>query len=375
MKKIFFSSTTPFAVNSFLKPHLIRLSKTHDVNLCVNLELYTIDPQIEEKVKLIHIDFERKMSPLKDLKTLYKIYKLLKQERPHSIHSIMPKSGLITMIAAWLARTPNRFHTFTGQIWANKTGASRLILKILDKLIVFTSTKAFTDSTSQSLFLEKEKIAPKGYLSTLGIGSIAGVNTQRFKQAPLEREKTRKELNANHNHCIFLYVGRLAKDKGIYGLIQAFSIVQKGNKNAKLWVVGPDEEEIRSSLQLKYQHLKEDISWLGPTTKPEKYMAAADIFVLASMREGFGSVLIEAAACSVPSVAYRIDGVIDSVKENETGLLAKKGDVSELSSKMNLLLNDKELRKKLGSQALKRAQLNFTEEKITNEWIKLYNKI
>ena len=98
------------------------------------------------------------------------------------------------------------------------------------------------------------------------------------------------------------------------------------------------------------QHIGARIRWFDSTPCPERFMAAADVFVLPSYREGFGSVIIEAAACGVPCIAYRIDGVIDAIVENRTGLLVDKGDIHSLSHAMERIGYDHELRAELGKR-------------------------
>ena len=102
-------------------------------------------------------------------------------------------------------------------------------------------------------------------------------------------------------------------------------------------MVGPDEEGLQASLQADGERLGARIRWFGPTPTPERYMAAADVFVLPSYREGFGSVIIEAAACGIPTIAYRIDGVIDAIVVDRTGCFVAKGEVDELALAMERL--------------------------------------
>ena len=102
-------------------------------------------------------------------------------------------------------------------------------------------------------------------------------------------------------------------------------------------------------------------------------MAAADVLMLPSYREGFGSVIIEAAACGIPAIAYRIDGVIDAVVEDVTGILVQVGSVHDLVDAMNAIHQDGNRRSHLGDCARKRAEQEFSGQVVTAAWLKHYH--
>jgi O-antigen biosynthesis protein WbqP len=101
-------------------------------------------------------------------------------------------------------------------------------------------------------------------------------------------------------------------------------------------------------------------------------MASADVLVLPSYREGFGSVIIESAACGIPSIAYRTNGVIDAIDDGVTGLLCNKGDVTDLLMKMELFALSSSMRKNYGEAALLRAKEKFSTVVVVDAWNDLY---
>ena len=105
------------------------------------------------------------------------------------------------------------------------------------------------------------------------------------------------------------------------------------------------------------------------TPNPELYMAAADIFCLPSYREGFGTVVIESAACGIPSIGTRIYGLTDAIKEGITGLLIDVNDVSGLRNAMKKLLDNKILRDEMGKSSRIRAIEEFNQDKVIKRLI------
>lgn len=351
------------------------LADTHDVTLCVNTNAYPLAEDVASVVRVLHIDIARKIAPLKDLWALFQLLRHFREKRPTVVHSMTPKAGLIAMLAAWLTNVPWRFHTFTGQVWANKSGVGRVLFKTIDKLIAVCASRVFADSISQCRFLEDQGVVRRGGVGVLGHGSVAGVDPKRFCRNIGARAMLRAELDVADESPVFIFVGRLVRDKGVFDLIDAIASLNDQHPLWELWMIGPDEEGIQADLEARAMLLGARVRWFGSTSNPEHYMAAADVFVLPSYREGFGSVIIEAAACGIPCVAYRIDGVIDAIVENYTGLFIDKGDVRGLSASMKRLGSDAGMRQRLGEAARIRAVKDFSSSAISAAWRDFYSAI
>ena len=367
-----FVATTPFSVNAFLHTHVLALAETHKVTLCVNTTAYPLANDVAHAVRVRHIDIARKIAPWQDLRALFQLLRHFREIRPVAVHSLTPKAGLLAMLAGWLSGVPWRFHTFTGQVWATKTGIERSLLKNIDRLIALLARRVFADSASQCRFLEDEGVVRRGGVTVLGQGSVAGVDLARFRPDSATRAALRAETSVADAVPVFLFVGRLVRDKGIFDLVEAFASLSAGHGQWKLWVVGPDEEGLQAILQAEGERLGASIHWFGSTFSPERYMAAADVFVLPSYREGFGSVIIEAAACGIPTIAYRIDGVVDAIVEDRTGCLVAKGHVAGLVQVMERLGSDPEMLRDLGQAAHQRAVDDFSSSTVTAAWLAFY---
>jgi glycosyltransferase involved in cell wall biosynthesis len=291
------------------------------------------------------------------------------------VHSATPKAGLLLISAAFLARVPIRTHSFTGQIWANKNGIYRRFLQLIDRLIVRLSTHILADSFSQRSYLEAQGIVRSGVIAVLGKGSMGGVDLVRFCPNRNTRQSKRLAIGTSVSTIVYLFVGRVTREKGIFDLLSAFHRVASAITGVELWIVGPKEEVFETNLKGFADEAASGVRWLGSTDKPEEYMAAADVLVLPSYREGFGTVIIEASACQLPIIAYKTEGVVDAVLDGNSGVLVSKYDVELLSQEMIRLASNDELRYQMGLNGLEFVRHNYSSDLIAAEWVQFYKRI
>jgi glycosyltransferase involved in cell wall biosynthesis len=288
------------------------------------------------------------------------------------VHSVSPKGGLLAMTAAALAGVPVRIHTFTGQVWANRSGLQRFILKALDTWIATMATHILVDSESQLAFLLREGVLRASKSRVLGQGSISGVDIERFRPNEDVRADIRLSHDVPSSAIAFLYLGRLKRDKGVLDLALAFSQFARDHEGSYLFIVGPDEDLLETHIRQICGHCISRIRFNGYTDNPESWLAACDVLCLPSYREGFGSTIIEAASVGIPALGSRIYGITDAIDEGVTGLVHNPGDVSELVSKMRILALDDGLRRSLGCAARERAHRYYTKEAVTAGLLEFY---
>lgn len=371
-KKICFVCTAEFAVTAFLLNHLKVLSTEYDVTVITNTSNPLFLSERDINATVIPLAISRNIHLFLDFLALVQMIKIFYQQRFSAVHSVTPKAGLLAMLAAWVVRAPLRVHTFTGQVWVTSTGYKRFLLKWIDCLIASLTTHNIIDSPSQRQFLIGEGVLTAIKSQAFAKGSISGVDIAKFKPAPHRRQSIRQQLNIANNTILFLFLGRLTKDKGVLDLVQAFSGLS--DSGTYLLFVGPDEQNMRYEITCMTEKRGQSVGFVGYTQNPQDYMAAADVFCLPSYREGFGSVVIEAAAVGIPAIASNIYGVSDAVVDGETGLLHAPHDIASIHKCMQVFITNRELRLKLGRQAKLRAVQDFNSNLITEKWVSFYRE-
>ena len=367
-----FVLTSPFAVNGFLLNHLRVLSDHYAITLLVNTLEYSLSEKLDHRVRVVHLDIARQISPLQDIKVFWRLWRFFRSGEFVSIHSLTPKAGLLAMLAARLAGTPCRIHTFTGQVWATRRGLGRYALKYFDKVIVFAASRVFTDSRSQSHFLEVEGVVREGEAEVAGPGSISGVDPSKFSPDDEQRKKLRNELGIPSDAVVFISLGRINLEKGVLDLVRAFSVLASQYLNAWLIIAGPDEGILSERILEEVGNGLSRLRLVTRVVPAADFLAAADVLALPSYREGFGTIVLEAAAVGLPTVASRIYGLTDAVQDEVTGLLFPVGDVAALRSAMEAMVVDPLRRIGMGRAARQRVLQEFSADVISEAWLTQY---
>ena len=361
-------STSVSIINAFMLAHIKKLSSHYQLLIFCN-DAVSLKKKVPSNVTLGNINFCRKPNLIIDLKTFVLLTYLIIKNKPLLTISISPKAGFLNAISSFITRVPYRIHWFTGQVWVTKKGLSVFFYKFLDKVIFFLSHHVLVDSPSQRRFLIANKIILNKKSSVLHKGSVGGVNINKFKFSFKNRNKLRKKLSISKSSFVFLYLGRIHQDKGVIELINAFKKIVNFY-NIFLVFVGPIEcynfkKLIKNNNKIRY---------CGSTNQPQKWYSVADILCLPSYREGFGSVIIEAGSCNLPTLASDIYGIKDAIIKDQTGFFHKAGNVNEIKKKMLYAIKNRNLLKTYGKKARKRVVLNFNENLLAKKFLDFINK-
>ncbi len=375
-------STVPYFVVSQLSGQLNEIIRSGiDVTLISSdgPELGKLQSNLPN-LRIIPIEIARSISPVQDVRALLSLYQLFRTERFDVVHSTNPKAGLLSAMASFLVRVPIRLHTFTGQPWVHLKGPVRWFALWSDWLIGKLNTHCYVDSESQRQFLVAQGVIALDRISVIGAGSIAGVDLERFaagRFSEKDRARTREELGIPENASVLLFVGRITADKGVRELLAAFREIKQTGNLVHLVFVGPFDVERAAGNEITRSIIDDipDTHVVGYTGQPEVYMATADILCLPSYREGFGTVVIEAAAMGVPTVGTNIYGITDAVVDGETGVLVAPRDPTALASALISLLENPARCREMGGRARRRAESLFDAKQVNAKVIEEYCRL
>lgn len=371
-RKICFVVSSPGTAISFLQNHIKLLATYFDVYLVANFEKE--DKSIFDTLPLKgvkNIALMREISLYKDLKAMITLQSYFKEMEFDIVQTVTPKAGLLGMFAAMSAGVNIRIHIFTGQVWHTRTGVFKILLMWLDRFIILNSTCILVDGESQRQFLIKRRILKESNSVVLGKGSISGVDTKRFVPNENVKLQVRKELGILNNEIVYMFLGRMNVDKGLYDLVDSFNLLHKSYSNVRLLLVGADEENIIPFLKQKIND-HSSVIFYGVTTFPERLLQACDVFCLPSYREGFGTSVIEASLLEKAVICSDTYGLMETIIENQTGLRHEVGDVGSLFYQMEKLVNNDKLREELGRGGRTYVLENFSADLISQEWLEFY---
>lgn len=177
---------------------------------------------------------------------------------------------------------------------------------------------------------------------------------------------------------LFVSLGRITEMKRITDTLQAFRLLHKEIPLIKLIIIGQGKDPYLQRLKnLCCQMAIEDrVNFTGYVSEKEKkrLLSQAWFMVSTSLKEGWGLVVIEAAACGTPTVAYRVAGLVDSIKDGKTGLLCRKNTPEELARNIKILLKNPSLRKEISRNALSYSR-SFSWDKAANEAFAIFGQI
>jgi len=355
-KKIIRTATVPLSLDLFCRGLFRELSSRYEI-----VALSSPQPELDrirerEKVRTIAVPMQRKITPLSDLVSLFRLIRVFREERPDMVHSITPKAGLLSMLAAWITRVPVRVHTFTGLVFPYETGWKRALLMLTDRITSACATNVVPEGKGVMDDLIRFHITRKP-LHVLGNGNVRGIDLHyyvRSEEVLRRGSEIRKWFGIPDHAFVFVFVGRMDRDKGIDNLVQAFRMLERERPDIHLLLVGAEESEGKPLLDQTREtiarssniHLSD-----GWQKDVRPWFAAADALVHPSLREGFPNVVIEAGAMQLSSIVTDINGSREIISEGKNGTIVPAGNSTALYRAMKDLVAQPERTRKMAVTA------------------------
>ena len=344
-EKLIRITTVPLSLEKLLEGQLRFMSSHYDVTAISSDKNRLEEYGEKEKVGTYHLALTRKITPISDLQAAYKLYRFLKKEQPLIVHTHTPKAGIVGMMAAYFARVPLRLHTVAGLPLMEATGFKRKLLNGVEKLTYRFATNVYPNSKGLYDFIVSEGFSNKKKLSIIGKGSSNGIDTSYFDPglySETDNLDLRKSLEIPSEDFVYIFVGRLVKDKGINELVTAFVNISEAKKNTSLLLVGPFEEELDPLFPETLDIIKSNpkIFSVGYQQDVRPYFAISDVLVFPSYREGFPNVVMQAGAMRLSAIVSDINGCNEIIKDKYNGLIIPSKNEKALQDAMFRLLED-----------------------------------
>ncbi len=341
-------TTIPISLEKLLSEQLQFMNSYYDVT-AVSSEKQNLEKLgIAQNVAVFPLEMTRQITPLKDILAVIKLYFFLKKTKPFIVHTHTPKAGIVGMLAAKLAGVPVRLHTVAGLPLLEATGFKRKILSFVEKQTYRCATKVYPNSNGLLEIIKQNNFCENKKLKVIANGSSNGIDTDYFNPNLISEEQkvtTKKELFIQENDFVFLFVGRLVKDKGINELILAFEKLQLEIPTIKLLLVGNFEDDLDPLFPTTINSINTNanIISVGFQNDVRPYFSVSNCLVFPSYREGFPNVVLQSGAMELPSIVSDINGCNEIIEDSCNGLIIPVKNEIALFEAMKKMVNDKPL--------------------------------
>ena len=313
----------------------------------------------------------RKVSPLYDLKAFISLIKMFLKEKPHIVHTHTSKAGILGRWAAFFARIPIIIHTPHGHVfWGYFNRLTTLAFIILEKLTAFITDKIITLTEHEKRDHLKFGIAPATKFSIIH----SGVDLGKFLNVSDDDTVIRRNLGIPEDSFVVGTVGRLTPVKGHRYLIEAAGKILDVRPDTTFVFLGDGEllDELKN--MATELGVEENVKFLGWRSDVAEVMSVFDVFVLPSLNEGMGRVLVEAMALGKPVIASNVGGISDLVINGKNGYLLPVGDVETFAVRIKELLDDPGKREEMGNTGQKYAA-GYSSEEMVKKIDRLYREL
>ena len=321
-------------------------------------------------VKVITIpELVRSIHPLNDLKALFGLIGIFRDEKPHIVHTHTSKAGILGRWAAFFANITIIVHTPHGHVfWGYFNKWKTACFIFLERMTASITDKIITLTEQEKKDHLRFKIAPDEKFTVIH----SGVDLTAFSNARINALAMREKLGISPEAFVVGTAGRLTPIKGQKYLLEAAAVISPRKPDLFFVFLGDGELASELSKMASSRGIK-NVMFLGWRQDVPEVMSTFDIFVLPSLNEGMGKVLVEAMALGKPIVASDVGGIPDLVIHNHNGLLVPPADVEGLVNSINELLHDPIKRKEMGDRG-KVVAADYSAEAMIQKIDQLYDE-
>lgn len=371
-KKICFIVADAGSFNVLFRDQLeyFKNNSDFDITLICGGNQQQLDTLSKRKVgKVVNTKFRRKPSLFNDAKSFLHLTGYLSLNRFDVVVYSTPKALLLCSMSSFITLQNKRIAVVHGRAYENYIGFKRYIFQRLDKISFFASHDIIFVSKSLCQNYINEKIIDKKLAKIIGSGSFNGVNTNVFKPISLERKlELREKFNIPVNSFSVCIVGRICTEKGTGDIEELVKILN--SDKIFFFFVGSFEDEESKNIVEKIVASSRGI-YMPFTLNIHEVFQSSDLHLFLSHREGFGNVAIEAASCGIPTFAYDVVGVKDSVNNKISGQRFEFRDTAAIANAISEAATDVKFCQKYPN-ARDWVIENFEQEAVWQKYLNFY---
>ena len=372
MVEVIHSIHFPVSARSFIQPVVEYLNQA-DIETALWFEYqskhHAVTNQIYVPKQAVESDLV--LNPLTFTQRLSGFRQQLRIAKPRILHTHQSRASLIPLLAAYLEQVPIRIYQNHGLPYLGYQGVLRYALRLLEAINIRLATHVLLVSHSNLKEARMDGLLAEDRGAVMAAGSIAGINLAEFDAKSPHSTLAKQQLDVTDAPFVLAYVGRPVRRKGFHLLLQAWERSGLGEQNNVLLIAGCTVVECEAALGRSIAGVR----GLGYLTDLHKFYAACDAVALPSEHEGFPYSLLEGAAAAKPLIGTDIPGIRCAIQAGQTGLLVPTKDEEALTEAIQTLAADFELRSRLGQNARKRVELEFSREKVLESLLEFYRQL
>lgn len=364
-KKICFAVTLAGTYKGFLLELSHYLINEHDYDVTVICSATSSMKELTgEHLHYIPLKMKRGLSL--GLRPIWEMYRIFKREKFDIVQYSTRNAGTYASIAAWLAGIKCRLYCQWGMMFIALKGFKRFLLWLDEKIITRLSTVIESESFSMYETAISHGMYKREKASVIWNGSACGVNIAKYEMPKKEewRDEVRQKYGIAKDACVFGYCGRITRDKGMNELFAAFRELLK-KRSAYLMIIGSyDHPETIDQMLFDWAKSCPQVIFTGRINEVPKYYSALDVFMSLSYREGFGLVVIEAAAMGVPGIVSDALGQRDTIEDQVTGLSVPTKNVDKVVEAMTNCIDNPDKVREMGIAARKNVEEKYDQQEL-----------
>jgi glycosyltransferase involved in cell wall biosynthesis len=337
-------TTVPISLKILLRGQLRFLNQHFHVIGLSSPGKDLIEVEKNEGIKTIAVPIHRDISIIKDIISFTNLFFVIRRLSPTIIHANTPKGSLLSLVAAKILGVPIRVYTITGLRFETEVKIKKFLLLNMERLTCWAANYLIAEGEGVKKTLLVNSITKKR-LTIIGNGNINGIDIHYFSPSSLiskQSQTIKVDYGIRNDDFVFVFIGRLVKDKGIVNLIEAFTELNHFNGKIKLLLVGSFEHDLDPIPEriLEIINTNESIITVGFQNDIRPFLDASNALIFPSYREGFPNVPMQAGCFGLPSIVSDINGCNEIIIHEQNGLIVPARNTKSLLIAMRTMIED-----------------------------------